>query len=149
KRLLAAGADADLKNSNGMTALMFAANFGQMDSVKYLIKAGAKVNETDNDGWSPLLHAIKGAFEPAVPEYLVSKGADVGMKAKGGWTPLMEAAARGKTEIVRFLIKAGADVNARSDEGRTATGYASFMVIDDPGSPFKEIVEILKKAGAK
>ena len=103
KRLLAAGADAGLKDDNGMTALMFAANFGQMDTVKYLIKAGAKVNDTDNDGWSALLHGIKGAFEPAVPEYLVSRGADVNMKAKGGWTPLMEAAAKGKTEIVRYL----------------------------------------------
>ncbi len=149
KRLIAAGADAGLKDNNGMTALLFASNFGQLDSVKYLMKAGAKVNDTDNSGWGPLLHAIKGAFEPAVPEYLVSKGADVNMKAKGGWTPLMEAAARGKTEIVRFLIKSGADVNARSDEGRTAAGYASFMVIDDPQSPFKEIVEMLNKAGAK
>jgi ankyrin repeat protein len=149
KCLLAAGADAGLKNGSGMTALMFAANFGQMDSAQYLIKAGAKVNDTDNDGWSALFHGIKGAFDPAMPAYLVSCGANVNLKAKGGWTPLMEAASKGKPEIVQYLIKAGADVNARSDEGRTAAGYASFMVIDDPESPFRAIVNMLKKAGAK
>lgn len=149
KRLLAAGADAGVRDDNGMTALMFAANFGQMGSLKLLLKAGARANDTDNAGWSPLMHAIKGTFEPTVPEYLVSKGADVNVKAKGGWTPLMEAAAKGKPEIVRLLIRSRADVNAKSDDGRTAAGYASLMVIDDPSSPFREIVEMLKKAGAK
>jgi ankyrin repeat protein len=149
KRLLAGGADPGLKDDNGMTALMFAANFGQMDSVKLLIKAGAKANDADNAGWTALFHAIKGAFDPAMPAYLVSCGAKVNVMAQGGWTPLMEAASKGKPDIVQYLIKAGVDVNARSGEGRTALGYASFMVIDDPSSPFKAIVDMLKKAGAK
>lgn len=149
RQLIEAGADVNMKDPNGMTALMFAANYSQKESVEALIKAGAKINEQDNSGWSALHHAIKGAFEPVIVNILVPKGADVNMRAKGGWTPLMEAASRGKPEIVAALVKAGADVNAESEEGRTALGYASFMVIDDPESPFRKIVEMLKKAGAK
>lgn len=147
--LLASRADVNLKDANGMTALMFAANFSQRESVEALIGAGAKVNEQDGSGWSPLLHAIKGAFEPGVVNYLISKGAMVSLKAEGGWTPLMEAATGGKPEIVRALVKAKAEVNAKSGEGRTALGYASMMIIRDPGSPFRQVVNILRSAGGR
>ena len=43
---------------------------------------------------------------------------------KGNCTPLMEAASAGHTDIVRFLIVHGADVNAQSSSGNTPLIYA-------------------------
>lgn len=148
-QLVSAGADVNCRDANGMTALMFAANNSQKETVEALIRAGARVNEKDMAGWTPLFHAIKGSFEPGIADLLIAKGADVNEKARGGWTALMEAASKGKPAIVQSLVKAGADVNARSDEGMTALRYASFMVMDVPDSPFRQVVDILKKAGAE
>lgn len=38
-------------------------------------------------------------------------------KDENGWTPLHEASRGGHTDVVRFLHKHGADVNARTSEG--------------------------------
>lgn len=149
RRIIAAGADVQSADDNQMTALMFAANFSQRESVEALLGAGARINAADAAGWTPLLHAIKGSFDADMTNLLIRAGADVNVRAKGGWTPLMEAAAKGKPEIVKALLAAGADVKARSDEGHTAYRYASMMnVVDSPDSPFRQVVEALRAAGA-
>ena len=40
-------------------------------------------------------------------------------KNDGGWTPLHFSASEGNLEVSRALIEAGADVNAKTDKGRT------------------------------
>ena len=54
----------------------------------------------------------------------------------------MFAAYEGRTETVKTLIDAGADVNAKHNKGRT-----TLMVAAKKGHT--EIMEILKQAGAK
>ncbi len=56
--------------------------------------------------------------------------------------PLIDAAEKGQIERVKALLEAGADVNAKANDGRTALMWA-----EDSGH--NEIVEILKKAEAK
>ena len=55
---------------------------------------------------------------------------------------MMAAAYMGHTEIVKVLIYAGADVNAKKKSGKTALMCAE-------SKSHTEIVEILKQAGAK
>ena len=57
-------------------------------------------------------------------------------------TVLMEAAGSGRTDIVQLLLAKGADVNAKNNYGETALFWAKKM-------GHKEIVRILKEAGAK
>ena len=42
-------------------------------------------------------------------------------KDVNGWTPLHEASRGGHTDVVKFLHKHGADVNARTSEGAGGT----------------------------
>ena len=54
----------------------------------------------------------------------------------------MRAEEKGHDEIVKVLIKAGADVNVKNDDGDTA-----LMRAEEKGHD--EIVKILKAAGAR
>jgi len=57
-------------------------------------------------------------------------------------TPLILASMMGHTEVVRTLIAAGADVNARGDGG-----YSALM--DALSAGREEIAKLLTQAGAK
>lgn len=59
-------------------------------------------------------------------------GATAERAGQGGWTPLHEAVAAGDEEVVRVLVAAGADLDARTDQERTplhvALGSAPALV---------------------
>ena len=58
---------------------------------------------------------------------LIEKGADVNhQNAKFGWRCLHRAARKGFDEIMELLIEAGADVNARGNNGVTALHLAAY-----------------------
>src|SRR5262245_17077713 len=71
----------------GLTALIFAAREGDIDSAKALIDGGARINQTTEYGWTPLLTAVNNR-NYALAKMLVDRGADVNAPNKGGWTPL-------------------------------------------------------------
>jgi ankyrin repeat protein len=63
----------------------------------------------------------------------------VNARAASGHIPLHEASANGNVELVKLLIDNGADVNARSDDGKTPLDFAVEYKRD-------EIVDLLKQA---
>ena len=50
KELIAAGANINKEDNDGVTALTFAGNNGHVRCLKELIASGADVNKEDNDG---------------------------------------------------------------------------------------------------
>jgi len=58
--LIEAGADVNLNDNTGSSALMFACRYDQLFAiVSFLIESDADVNLIDNDGWSALMFACK------------------------------------------------------------------------------------------
>jgi ankyrin repeat protein len=77
-----------INGTGGLTALMFAARQGDLDSAKALVDAGARVNQVSGgDSTSPILMAvINGQFDLA--SYLLQRGADGTLASENGVTPL-------------------------------------------------------------
>ena len=61
--------------ANGITPLMIASSCGHTEIVQVLLQAGANVNSTDNDGYSPLVYSITGQKSLQVIEQLLKAGA--------------------------------------------------------------------------
>src|SRR5690242_17090560 len=73
--LMAAGADANSCDADGITAPDFAAAAGSLEICAELIQRGARVNPSKPDEVPPLLFTIDGA-QPSVTALLLEKGAD-------------------------------------------------------------------------
>ena len=129
------------KGKYNETPLHWAAAGGKTDGVKVLIKAGADVNTTDDEGYNPLhVTAYEGHTE--IGKALIEAGADVDAKANRGSTPLHLAAHEGKRETVKALLKAGAEIDVTDEWAQTPLYIATVK-------GHTEIVQALRKAGAE
>ena len=117
-------ADLNRQGAYGYTPLMIASLTGNLEGVKLLIGAGAKVDVTQKDGQTPLWLAALNGYSDIVA-FLAKEGADLNVVDKDKkQTPLMVAADFGYLDTVRALLKAGTDVNFVSPCGQTALSYA-------------------------
>ena len=138
--LIQQGADVNIKNKDGNTALIIASEKGSLDLVNMLLENGADVQQKDGRGWTALMWA-SSCRNKEIVEMLISKGADINAKSQEGNTALMFASKRGENEIAKMLLEGGADVNVQNKYGSTALSWAA-------GSGHKEIVEMLLEGGA-
>lgn len=136
KHLHSTGQNINEKDYNGATPLMYAIWSGKADVAKYLIEAGADLKAKDNNDYDALLYAIDYKQNDII-NLLLTKGVDIESKDSNGRTPLFHAvsnvteanvfkriasASNDLTprdeafEIVKMLIKKGANVNARDNE---------------------------------
>ena len=68
---------------------------------------------------------VPDGWMPAVKYLVETLGADVNQRDDAGYTPLHNAAARGDTELIRYLVENGADVAAVSRVGQTTADMAN------------------------
>ena len=128
--LVESGADIQERSRSGsFTPLLFAVRGGHIEASRVLLESGANVNEALPDGTSALvLAAINAHYELAA--FLLDRGANPNADAQG-WTALHQIAwsrrhnagfnlpgpaATGNLDsldLVRKLVKLGANVNAR------------------------------------
>lgn len=121
KALLAAGAETTARNNEDTSALDLAAKAGHVAVIRVLIEAGAPVDAEDGDGRTALMHAVKANNADAV-DVLLSAGADVEAHLTDeSWTSLHAAAEDTHFEVVRVLLRHGADVHARDAENDNDT----------------------------
>lgn len=103
------GANIDTKDLYGQTPLMLAANNGHTIMVNLLLENGADINAKDK------VKRLNVWCGRSKPEEDIIFGND---------TALMKAASKGYKEIVKMLIKNGANTMAKNAKGLTALDIA-------------------------
>lgn len=89
------------------TALIAAAHLGNIEAVRVLVKAGARLDHVNNLQWTALLEAIilgdGGPRHVEIVSALVKAGADVTIADGNGVTPLAHARSRNYTGMIAIL----------------------------------------------
>ncbi len=112
--LIEHGADVDMKNKRGGTALLWACG-EHTECSQLLIDNGADVNI--NSGSALIWHANRGNKELVIS--LLNHGAKVNAKRINGETALYVATQYGHEEVALILLENGAEVNVTDEHGRT------------------------------
>ncbi|XP_029437921.1 protein phosphatase 1 regulatory subunit 12A-like isoform X2 [Rhinatrema bivittatum] len=117
RTLLAAGADINGTNVDGLTALHQACIDENFDMVQFLVENGAYVNQPDNEGWTPL-HAAASCGFVEIAEYLIKHGAKIAAVNSEGELPLDVAHENAMEKLLKAEIKKqGIDLEvARQEE---------------------------------
>ena len=175
KLLVEAGADV---NAGSWPPLCQAVDENNTDIAEYLIDHGANVNAPKD--WGPLQEAstfsiemvklllarganINGGLEQPtlhagirsghkdIVELLIQHGVDVNAKDYyRGYTPLQRAAITGRTELVKLISEAGANISVKNDRGQTLL----HLILDIRNSDYrgyrlsKDTIELLLTKGA-
>jgi ankyrin repeat protein len=141
RALLERRVDVNAPQTDGMTALHWAAYQDDLETAKLLVKAGANVKAANRYEVTPLSLACQDG-NTALLELLLEAGADPNTTLHGGETALMTAARTGKIGPVKALLSRGADVNAKEKRGQTALMWAA-------ADGHAAVVELLIAAGAE
>ena len=136
-------------NLCGQTPLFCAAKEGRTDIVRYLLDRGANPRVQNHYGVSALWIPAQKGMLPVV-ELLLNAGAETHVAPFGnladelnitGWTPLYAAMKSRKFDVVKLLLRRGADPNAVTKLGSTPFLLASEICDLD-------IIEACVEAGA-
>ena len=123
RETLGRGADFNVRDIEGHTALFRASECGHLAVVRELLDRGADVEARSGTGLTALLGATRRG-RTAVVVALAARGADVNARDDIGLTPLMWAC-MGRSAIVTELLRLGADVYARNNVGSSALLFAA------------------------
>jgi ankyrin repeat protein len=122
KDLLAQGANINYADTDGnYTALCVAAASGNVGLVQFLLGKGAKVEGSEIYPNQPIYFAIT-ENHPIIVDILINAGVDTNYSwaGKHGGTLLTNAAQFGYLEIVKILIRHGANINYTGNGDYTA-----------------------------
>lgn len=165
--LINKGAKTDFTDYNGTNVLMFAAQYGNLDVLRYFIETiEININKVDNNGLSVIdyvstkpmqqyLYAIMGkidilefittiknhdytAFNEKI-KHVPNLNMPIGFQE---YTALIYACIEGNKDMVNDLIEYGADVNIQDKRGMTALMHAVFWSYD------LDLIKTLIKHGA-
>jgi len=145
--LIAAGADINLQDNRQDNPFLYAGAEGLLDILKLTIAAGANTKLTNRFGGTALIPAAERGPVAVVAELLNHTDVDVNHVNNLGWTALLEAIILGdggpaRTEVVRLLIEAGADVNLADGQGVSPLTHARQR-------GYMAMIELLAAAGAE
>ena len=126
------------------TPLIYAIFKSKGDSriVNELIRKGANVNATDEEGWSTFLYAAAFGNSSMLRNILSKNKNLINSKTKDNVTPLHMAVVYDNLDNIKYLVRnLKVDINAKDDDGWTALYYAA-------ANKKEEAYKLLLKLGA-
>jgi ankyrin repeat protein len=141
RALLKKRVDVNQPETDGTTALQWAAHWDELDIANLLIKSGADTNLANDYGVTPAYLACTNKSTSMI-ELLFKAGADASAALWTGETVLMNCARRGADKSVLDLINSGAEIDAKEYRlGQNAIMWAA-------AEGYSNIVSTLIKHGA-
>jgi ankyrin repeat protein len=110
KRLLAAGATVNDKDSFSTMPLYYAAAHGRGEVVRFLLDNGADIEARRKDGLTALMTAAYSGHQEIV-ELLIERGANINARDNAGLT-VLDCAAMSGSEPLMALLRQHGDVTA-------------------------------------
>jgi ankyrin repeat protein len=129
-----------LEDENNDTLLLYALSDSGSNTYRYFLKNGVDINLLNDEGEN-VVHSIAYSGKAERLEGVLNQ-ANMNHQSNDGTTPLILAVALDKTEIARYLMNYGADVNIPDHENNTALHIACHL-----GN--LELVNLLVDKGAK
>lgn len=118
-----------------------AAQQGDLEAIRSLLRDGADVNAAQNDGMSALHWAAQNDHASVI-EVLLYAGANMAATTRlGGYTPLHLAGRAGNASALEALLSGGSDPGTLTSTGVTALHFAS-------ASGRTDAIEVLIRHGA-
>lgn len=144
KKLVELGADVNIEcnrypSSSDLHKLV---NFGNVEMIALLVKAGKNINVQADDGTAPLHYATL-LHKAEIAQLLLSLGAERDIKDSLGNTPLHMAIML-DTGIAKLLLNEGASVNAQNSAGDTPLKSAFKVFLNMPAPINETVVTWLK-----
>lgn len=140
---LTLGANVNIQDINGLTALRHAAVNNYKEIVQLLLDKGADLNAQGHKKFTALMSAAINRHQAKEAlEMLIKAGSDLNVQDDNGNTALMWAIMGKYTEVVHMLIKAGADLNIKNITGEAALLAAIRRYFDS------QTIQMLIDAGA-
>ena len=120
------GAEINCPNTQGMTALSWAAWGGHATTTQMLLDCGAEIDVKDEEQLTALFFGIDGNNVEAV-RVLLNNGAGVNHGDRAQQTPLHWAIEKTDVIMTEMLLQFGAEINARSLNWRTPLWSATLL----------------------
>lgn len=113
--------------------------------VKYLLDNGADCNKKDINGWTALFWASWSGMDE-IASLIIDKCSNINDATSKKWTPLMAAALKGNVDVVKLLLKKGADKSLKNSDGKTAFDIATAnkVIYFERAEEYNEIIPFLK-----
>jgi ankyrin repeat protein len=109
------------------SGLLSAVMMGERRGIQKWIDRGASLHAVNKRGQTALMLC----WNIETFAWLISEGVAVDARDDDGYTALFHAAVRHNPQVVRLLLNSGADVNARSNGGRTPLMAAAWPWPED------------------
>lgn len=124
-KMLDMGADPNLRDYNGWTALHYSCQLGDLESVKILLQNKAEIDCFSNNNRTSL-HLAAYSNYPMIVRLLLENKSDSNYKDNTGCTPLHLASKQGNIECINILLLFGANLYQEDFRKWNVLHYAAF-----------------------
>ena len=123
--LIEQGVDVNHCDKKGVTAVLNAAQQGNLDVLKLLKESGATIHVQNEMGRNSIMSASIGTGDCNTVRWLIEQGVDVNHCDKKGWTAVHNAAQQGNLDVLKLLKESGADIHVQNEMGDNSIMSAS------------------------